>query len=301
VLNLGETLVTVSKRYEISIDELMRWNGIKSLKSCYSGMKLIVQKGDPSQPTEAEAKELDKERRRKEMLLITENNLKKGKLKTDVSIKPYDRVYRLAMDLDPHSLGNRMYAEEKRKRDLFRDSVDINRDNQSLAARIHTVETFHADALSTRFFISKGNEDEWGSISDLLGASMIEMLVEFEAYELVKEMKGRLRDSTSVIGRIHKYEGDGLPLETGEWFLQQQGKHLPLKLRNYVARVTEEDSKRKEAAEAEETRKRMMLFSRERQKAGLPLEPVLNSIRGNNTEPKDSFLPVLVPKHKGES
>jgi hypothetical protein len=47
---------------------------------------------------------------------------------------------------------------------------------------------------------------------------MIDMLVEFEAYALVKEMKSKLRDSTSVIGRIHKYEADGFPEESLEWF-----------------------------------------------------------------------------------
>jgi hypothetical protein len=307
VLNVGETLIAVSKRYDIPMDQLMRWNGIKSLKACYPGMKLIVQKGDMSQPTEAEALEIEKERRRKEMLSIAEKNLKKAKLSTGViSIKPYDRVYRLAMDLDPHSLGNRMYADEKKKRDVFVDSVDINKDNKSLAARLHREESFHSGALSTRFFISKGNEDEWGEISDLLGASMIDMLVEFEAYELVKEMKSKLRDNTSVIGRIHKYEADGFPEDNLEWFHQQEGKHLPLKLRKHIAMVTEDEKRKKEEAEAMQTRERMMMFSRERQGAGLPLEPVLNTIRGKTDkrgdqhQTDDRFLPIIATANKSK-
>ena len=115
-------------------------------------------------------------------------------------------MYRLAMDLDAHSLGNRMYGSDKRQRDLFHDSIDINRDNTNLAARLNPIDQSHLDAKAPRYFFSEANINEWGLISDLLAQSMMEMLIEYEAYDLVKEQKRKLRNTDSVIGRIHRYQ-----------------------------------------------------------------------------------------------
>jgi hypothetical protein len=64
VLDHGEALVDVGKRYGVSVDNIMRWNGIIDSRSVQSGMKLIVRKGDPSVPTEAERIAAEKEQRR---------------------------------------------------------------------------------------------------------------------------------------------------------------------------------------------------------------------------------------------
>merc|ERR1711871_1891982 len=65
VLDAGQTMMAVSKLYpETTMTELMKWNGIKEARQVFPGMKLIVKKGDPSEPTEAEAAEAERERRR---------------------------------------------------------------------------------------------------------------------------------------------------------------------------------------------------------------------------------------------
>ena len=63
VLDKGETLLSVAKRYSIKVEEVMRWNGITDVRQCFAGMNLIVRKADPDAPTDAEKLLLQKEKR----------------------------------------------------------------------------------------------------------------------------------------------------------------------------------------------------------------------------------------------
>ena len=64
VLNKGETLITVSKFHNLPMADLMKWNGITEPNQIYIGMRLIVRKANPDEPTKAEilvsAKEMKK-------------------------------------------------------------------------------------------------------------------------------------------------------------------------------------------------------------------------------------------------
>merc|ERR1711871_1643281 len=277
VLDPTESLVQGSKRYDLTVPELMKWNGITEMKQVYPGMKLIVQKGNPGEPTEAEAIVIENERRRKEMQTFTERRLRKMDLG---QAKKYDRVHRMAMDLDPHSLGNRMYAEDKKKRELFVDKIDVNRDNYNLAARLNPIDQSHLDGKAPRYFFSTANEDEWGIIADYLAQSMLDMLIEYESYDVVKEQKRMLRNTESVIGRINRYEKNGYSNDDiNEWQKNRDIKKLPLKLRRYFEMVNAAEEERKRKEEEADERDRMNFYSRERQGAGLPSDPVLRIIR----------------------
>ena len=281
VLDTDETLIQVARKFTLAVSDLMKWNGITEMKQCYPGMKLIVQKGNPSEPTEAEVKVLEKERRRKEAQSFSERRLKNANLGQS---NKYDRVHRLAMDLDAYSLGNRMYSQDKHRRDLFHDSVDINRDNYSLASRFHPVSQSHLDGKAPRFFFSEANEDEWGMVSDLLAQSMLDMLIEYEAYDLVKEQKRMLRNTESVVGRINKYEAAGFPvLDPAQWHAENGGKRMPLKIRRHFERVMAAEEQRKHEEAEKALQDRMKLVSRERQGAGLPLEQILTMLRRDKT------------------
>ena len=50
----GDNLAKISRKYKVPIPDIIKWNGIKDIKKLYVGQKLIVQKGDPDEPTEAE-------------------------------------------------------------------------------------------------------------------------------------------------------------------------------------------------------------------------------------------------------
>ena len=63
---------------------------------------------------------------------------------------------------------------------------------------------------------------------------MLDMLIEYESYDVVKEQKRMLRNTESVIGRIHKYEANGFSNnDIDEWQKGRDLTKLPLKLRRY--------------------------------------------------------------------
>ena len=207
VLNSGESLVTVSKMYPgTSVDELMVWNGIKEARQIYNGMKLIVKKGDPGALTEAEKVAMERERRRLAQAGGMASRVKeKGSLPS--SMAKYDRVHRIATDMDYHSLGNRMFKQAKADRELFPDKIDLNANPLALSQRmLNDTTKREAPTPKGRYFMNKENEEEWGPVSDKVAGAMVELLVEFISYEMVVENKRQLRSTESVIGRIHAYE-----------------------------------------------------------------------------------------------
>ena len=56
----GDTIPKVAQKYDLSVRDLVRWNAIRSTAQIYPGIKLIVQKGDPSKPTKAEKEAADR-------------------------------------------------------------------------------------------------------------------------------------------------------------------------------------------------------------------------------------------------
>jgi murein DD-endopeptidase MepM/ murein hydrolase activator NlpD len=241
VLDKGETLLSVAKRYSIKVDELMRWNGITDVRQCFAGMNLIVRKADPDAPTDAEKLLLQKEKRLEGGARLAEK-ISKDSAATDAMMEEgarlskYNRVHKIATDIDFFSLGNRLFGEQKRQLELFPDQIDPNVNTRSLAGRFRADEERRKEekraegkgmsdfeqaadneedaaalawALKTgskvrpRYFISTDNEDEWGEVANGLAIVMLQMLVEYEAYEVVMEQKRMLRSKQSVIGRIN--------------------------------------------------------------------------------------------------
>lgn len=222
VFDKGETLVGVGKLYGLDIDTLMLWNGIQETKQCYVGMKLLVRKGDPDVMTDAEKAAAAREKRRLATMNLIDQKLKKTKVSLlgGEHTMQYDRVHKLATDIDFYSLGNRLFGREKRQNELFPDAVDINSNSNSLASRINRANAisgqenygidFHHDPkaskLKPRYFINADNEEEWGEVSDSLGVTMLAMMIEYTAYEVVMEQKRMLRSNQSVVGRTNAYQ-----------------------------------------------------------------------------------------------
>lgn len=245
VLEKGETLQSVAQRYSLSLGELMRWNGISDVRQCFAGMTLIVRKADPDAPTEAEKLLLQRERRMEGGARLAERAHKDSAvsdamLQEGAKLFKYDRVHKLATDIDFFSLGNRLFGAQKRQLELFPDALDPNVNTRSLAGRLRadeerrreearTAERGISDfealarqgadngedaaalawALKTgskvrpRYFVSADNEDEWSHVAEGLAVTMLQMLVEYEAYDIVMEQKRILRSKQSVIGRIN--------------------------------------------------------------------------------------------------
>lgn len=241
VLDKGETLLSVAKRYSITLDELMRWNGVTDVRQCFAGMKLIVRKADPDAPTDAEKLLIQKEKRLEGGAKLAEKTSRDSAavdaaLAEGSKLTKYNRVQKIATDIDFFSLGNRLFGTEKRQLELFPDTINPNENTQSLAGRFRAedvrkkeelrrqgkgISDFEATpdneedaaalawALKTgskvrpRYFISADNEDEWGDVADSLAVVMLQMMIEYEAYSVVMEQKRTLRSKQSVIGRIN--------------------------------------------------------------------------------------------------
>jgi WD40 repeat protein len=260
ILEPNETIAMVSKQYNVPIDTLMKWNGIRNNRNVYTGMKLIVKKGDPNKLTDAERINEEREMRQTRGLALTqkkmaktetsissldpeEDNLKKKfSNKSLISDEKYARIHSLAMNMDYFSLGNRLFGNEKRKLDLFPDETNKDSDNYSLATRIklgmeekadesivggeqHFLadkagaqnvsspskvskrdKDFRKHLKKTSYYISAENEDEWGHVSDAIGETMIDMMIELMSYDVVLDQKRSNRDKQSVIGRIYQYQ-----------------------------------------------------------------------------------------------
>lgn len=211
-----------SPSHSITVAEVMRWNGITDVRQCYAGMSLIVRKADTDKPTDAEKLLLQKEKRLEGGAKLAEKISKESAL-TDAMMEEgaklakYNRVHKIATDIDYFSLGNRLFGTEKRQLELFPDKINPNENTRSLAGRFRAederkkeelrqadkgisdfsvsadqeVETEEdaqalAWALKTgskvrpRYFISADNEDEWGRVADDLAVVMLQMLVEYE-------------------------------------------------------------------------------------------------------------------------
>ena len=207
VLNRGETLVTISKLYDITVADIMKWNGILEMRHCYEGMKLVVRKADPDKPTVAEAIALERERRNEQGRSLIAKKMSESQDFGTTKMKKYDRVSKLAMDLDFHSMGNRMFSKEKRDLELFPPD-DVERDLSSLNERLRFDQTQqrHQSKIKARYFITSENVEEWGHIADSVMVAMIGMFIEYTAYEVTIENKRENRDMGSVIGRIYGFE-----------------------------------------------------------------------------------------------
>ena len=89
------------------------------------------------EPTEAEKIALERERRRIEAQSYTEKRMKSDPdAQMAHAVEPYNRVHRLATDLDPQSLGNRMFMQDKKSTDVFPDLISPDIVDQSLSRRL---------------------------------------------------------------------------------------------------------------------------------------------------------------------
>ena len=147
VLDRGETLIKIAKQYEITINDLMRWNGINDVRQCYPGMKLIVKKAYPEHLTKAELALQQRDQRieaaSKLAKIGKKNNNNKSTLGLSSSLsdigdrlKDYNRVQKNATDIDSYSLGNRMFYRDKKNIELFPDKIDPNLDPYSISSRL---------------------------------------------------------------------------------------------------------------------------------------------------------------------
>jgi len=210
VMGKGDTLLSIANQYKIEMAQLMAWNGITAVRQCYAGMRLIVRKGNADKKTAAEIAAEEKARKMQNSAALTKKRMQQNMIESGNTFGKYNRVYKLATDIDTFSLGNRLFGKEKRQNELFPEKTDVDVDKNSLSYRlrrdVHKASTSHH--LAARYFPSADNEDEWGHVADALGGSMLDMFVEHMAYEVFLELRKAVRDPLSIYGRITAPEAE---------------------------------------------------------------------------------------------
>mgnify|MGYP003385211319 FL=1 len=210
VINKAETLVMVSKLHGVSVEDLMKWNGIYGMQAIYPGMKIIVKKGDPNVLTDAEKMAEERDRRKQAGMSYTSKKLKTSVAGKVHQLTQYNRVQKVATDMDKHSLSNRLFGRSKHAQDLIPDLEDINRNKMSLSNRLarteeeviattsdlekHEAER-RAHTLRAGFtFTPENRDDEWGEIADQIAMTMLDLFCEYEAYDQSLHALNSLRD-----------------------------------------------------------------------------------------------------------
>jgi len=282
VLNKGETLVTISKLYDITVAELMTWNGILEMRHCYEGMKLIVRKADPDKPTIAEAIALERERRNEQGRSLIAKKMTESK-DFGTKMKKYDRVSKMALDLDFHSMGNRMFSKQKSDFELFPPD-DVEKDLSSLNERLrydHS-QPRHESKVKPRYFITSENVEEWGHIADSVMVAMIGMFIEYTAYEVTLENKRENRDMGSVIGRIYGYENkvDSVGMKVAKAMTKAS-------LKANLKRIGKSKGMSKKRLLIAETEARMLAEIEEEEKMQNTSKTLTDSLEVENAKPID--------------
>jgi hypothetical protein len=90
-------------------------------------------------------------------------------------------------------LGDRMFSKDKKVVELFPDVFDPSLSKSTLAQRIQrSPEDYEASSglvhQRAQFYINPSNEDIWGEVADNVAMAMLSILVEYEAYDIAKEV-----------------------------------------------------------------------------------------------------------------
>lgn len=204
ILNKGETLVHVSKLHNVPINDLMKWNGIKEMRHCFEGMKLVVKKGDPTRLTEAEKVSAEVNRRKEAGISMTAKKFKEIKGSKGIG-KRSNRVHKMASDIDFKSLSNRLFWSQKEEYALL-PQKSYDKDHYAAHSRMERGgKVIPARAYETPYVFIADNEDEWGHVSDEIAVSILCVLIDYIIFEEVIEYKRVHRSTKSIMGRIHKY------------------------------------------------------------------------------------------------
>lgn len=204
VLGLGESLVEVCKSSGLSIADLMRWNDIRDTRQLHAGMRLIVAKGCPDQPTKAEKLALDRERRQ------AGREHKPGAAavqlvsSAEAALLHPSRIHKLVTeDAVCLSLAQRLFGQTKRDRDMFPSTAD-SEGSLSLAARLQNKRAPAAANLHLRapVIISAETEEEWGAVCEALARAMLEVHVEREVFGLCAALLRPSSNASSLAGRL---------------------------------------------------------------------------------------------------
>lgn len=226
VLNEKETLYSIAKNYSISLDNLMKWNGIKNAKDINIGMKLLVKKGNPNELTKHEleaAKKSQKHIKNSSYILKklkNTNGLDKILLDNDeedvnnlsislLNKKLNQSINKYAQSLqgyDQSTLTNRLFYQDKREVDLFSRDNNTKMEKNSLISRLISKKnednSKDFNMKYEKYYFTKENKEEWIEIAKEYMELFLNNYIEMEIYDILLKELSPTSMKNSLVGRI---------------------------------------------------------------------------------------------------
>jgi hypothetical protein len=127
-------------------------------------------------------------------------------LPIDRLFKPYDRIQRHVMNHDNTVLAGRMFREQTQQTELFPSSHDANLNKQSLTKRIQGVESSVVTRIDylhqPSYCFTSEYAAHWEPIADDMGAAMLDIFIEYTAYEVLFEAMHELKSGATLSRRL---------------------------------------------------------------------------------------------------
>jgi len=240
IYDSGDNLAKISRKYKVSIPELVKWNGIKDVKKMYVGQKLIVAKGNPDEPTEQElaaltskskdtVREANADLKIKAALAKAEQDLREAN-HTDIGS---DLLATCDDHLDKANLNNRILAGEHAL--LPEEYMDVDKEREaaekkhsdftSLGARIghngKTKEDLHVKGDAKKGWEDEVKKNEYDPandpeakkrIADQMGMFLLYKVVDQIVADVIKEGMSTDTFEESLSGRLYNYDKGKKPV-----------------------------------------------------------------------------------------
>mmetsp|Transcript_17297 Transcript_17297/g.65924 ORF Transcript_17297/g.65924 Transcript_17297/m.65924 type:complete len:238 (+) Transcript_17297:4138-4851(+) len=222
----GDSLVKLAKAYGIEIGDIVLWNGIRSAEDLYVGQRLLVQKGDPNNKTEAELKMKEKQQRQEEK---RDDRAADILLQRASEILPVIRRFETSVGsayANPFSVASRLRSGSNMPLDVVIHGKHARRERRiDLSQRIVSALDAKHEMEEQRKQELDGNLDEalitkYRPDRKKVGEVVVDILCRVVTRELVEEMltnRSRVGVYTrSIAGRVAKHITSAPILSTDE-------------------------------------------------------------------------------------
>jgi WD40 repeat protein/tetratricopeptide (TPR) repeat protein len=232
VFDSGDNLAKISRKYKVSIPDLVKWNGIKDVKKIYVGQKLIIAKGRPDEPTEHELAALTSKAKDVVREARADEKIKSALAKAEADLRAANNTT-LDVDLgddDDHlekaTLANRIMAGEgvllpSEYKEVDKDQLEKEKkhnDFTSLGARIK-----HEGKTKEELKEKKDEKNEWENsvkkdeynpekdpdikrqIADQVGMFLLYKIIDGMVGDIVKECTANEMFDESLSGRFFNF------------------------------------------------------------------------------------------------
>jgi len=235
VYDAGDTLVSIARQYGVTLPEVIRWNAIEDVRKVFPGTRLIVQPGNPDEPTGPEkalAKRQASKRRRNQDAMEQSKASKAGAAK-DMSILEKLKAREAESDRMNFRKNPLETAPEPRKYLAELRYVDKSTFSSRIAKKI---EPSSLDIDATRVRKEKSDPNKIGRLTALGGRvakAIIETIDPFG--EVAERRKKAEADKLAAQEKAEKDEAAAAAASHGK---SEQTKLLTLEEKREVANAT---------------------------------------------------------------